>query len=171
MSDSPHPHHTVDCHMVASDAEMLDHLDVRWDVFVLEQDVPMVMEIDGRDYLPSTLHLVAVAQGLDGTDTVVGAARLVADGTDSLGAQFHIGRVAVRQEWRGKGIGVALMQAAEEVALAAAKRESSAQLTLILDAQVAAEGFYARLGYTPTDTPTFYDAGIVHQEMSRHVLL
>lgn len=181
MSEPGVGNEVVHCHLVRDKAEMLEHLDVRWDVFVVEQEVPPVMEIDGRDYVPETLHLVATVTDANGDESVIGAARLVADGTvpphdsenedDAVTIQFHVGRVAVREEWRGKKIGQQLMRAAERVAIEDAKDKNATELSLILDAQVSAEGFYTRLGYVATDTPTFYDAGIVHQEMSKSVSL
>ena len=169
MSEPSVGNEVVHCHLVRDKAEMLAHLDVRWDVFVVEQEVPPVMEIDGRDYVPETLHLVATVTDANGDESVIGAARLVADGTipphdsenedDAVTIQFHV------------GIGQQLMRAAERVAIEDAKDKNATELSLILDAQVSAEGFYTRLGYVATDTPTFYDAGIVHQEMSKSVSL
>lgn len=152
---------TICCRAAASDADLLGQMAVRWDVFVLEQDVALVLEIDARDFLPTTTQIVAVAPG----ERVVGAARLLRDAGNRSGWHFHVGRVAVRREWRGHRIGESLMRCA--AALAQAQVPAGEPLTLTLDAQVQAEPFYARLGYVPTPRPRFLDAGILHQEMRK----
>ncbi len=142
---------------------------VRWQVFVAEQNVPPVLEVDARDFLPSTVHMVALSGG-----AVVGAGRLLRDGPLS----FRVGRVAVLPLARGQGIGAGLMHALHDqalrVATAALDKPSpgsgstspaDATVAVTLDAQVRAVGFYEALGYAPTDKPQFMDAGILHQEM------
>src|SRR5687768_7131872 len=68
---------------------------VRWRVFVEEQRVPEDLEWDDEDERSD--HVMAVAA--DGTP--IGTGRLLRDG--------HIGRMAVLKEWRGRGVGSALM--------------------------------------------------------------
>ena len=135
-------------------------MSVRYGVFVIEQRVPVVLEIDARDFLSSTTHLLATT--LEGP---VGAARLLAPTCQSEFPEFHVGRVAVLEAWRGRGIGRDLMKRCED----AARRQvrSGAPLVLVLDAQVQAEAFYKNLGYLPTGRPRFMDAGILHQEMAK----
>ncbi len=154
----------VSCLVVHSDHQRLEQMSVRWDVFVAEQSVAPVLEIDARDFLDSTTHLIAVDHS---SGQVIGAARLLRDADEQDGAHFHVGRVAVRRQWRGRGVGEQLMRFAESVACDQVPEGEN--LTLILDAQVQATGFYGRLGYDPTDTPQFYDADILHQEMSKTV--
>ena len=57
------------------------------------------------------------------------------------GGECHIGRIAVVREYRGKGIGSAVVTEAEDVARSMGFRES------LLSAQVRAKGFYETLGY------------------------
>ncbi len=150
----------------------LGQMAVRWDVFVVEQQVAPVLEIDGRDFDDSTIQIAA----LNSSGEVVGAARILPDTlgcTDSPtdeGAHlsFHIGRVAVLKQWRGQHIGEGLLWFAEETSRDLAPPGTTVHL--VLDAQVQAEGFYCRLGYIPTDREQFYDAGILHQEMRKIVL-
>lgn len=138
---------------------------VRWRVFVEEQGVAPVLEIDGRDFLESTVQLVA----LDG-DNAIGSARVAVDHPESgADPQFNIGRVAVLHENRGEGIGALLIQAAEQAAVAASPFRETIVVTL--DAQVQASGFYERLGYRPTERSRFLDAGIEHQEMRKQISL
>ena len=148
---------------VSSPEDILGHTAVRWDVFVTEQGVAPVLEIDARDFAPSTVHIVAVNN--DGE--VIGAARLLPDTQGEPGASktFHVGRVAVRPRWRGKGVGEGIMRFAGAVAEESGYRGEAVEL--VLDAQVDAEGFYRRLGYEPTDRKPFFDAGILHQEMAK----
>lgn len=153
---------SVLCKIADTDELKLAQMSVRWDVFVMEQDVAFVLEIDARDFLESTIEMVAIDQA---RGQVIGAARLLRDGDDDGGAHFHVGRVAVRKEARGQRVGEQLMRLAERTA-----REQIAAgepLALVLDAQVQASGFYGRMGYQPTEKPRFYDAGIVHQEMMK----
>ena len=82
------------------DAERLRR--VRNEVFVAEQQVPLDIEFDGRD--SEAAHFMAV----DGHGQVIGTARLLPDG--------QIGRMAVLQRHRGRGIGRRLLDKAVETA-------------------------------------------------------
>ncbi|MGH8619772.1 MAG: GNAT family N-acetyltransferase [Burkholderiales bacterium] len=118
---------------------------IRRTVFVDEQRVPEALEWDGLD--ADCVH--ALATVLNGTP--VGAGRLLPDG--------HIGRMAVLKDWRGRGVGGALL--AELVA--AAREAGHAQARL--NAQVHALDFYARFGFVASG-PVFDDAGIPHRGMT-----
>lgn len=122
---------------------------VRERVFVAEQGVPADMEYDEAD--PVSRHVLA--RGPAGE--AIGTGRLLPDG--------HIGRVAVIPEWRGKGVGTALMSRLIEAALARGLDR------LALNAQSAAVGFYRRLGFEETG-PEFLEAGIAHVTMTRRLL-
>lgn len=117
--------------------------DIRRRVFIEEQQVSQEEEWDGRD--DACLHFLA-QRG----NTALGTARLLPDG--------HIGRVAVLQEARGMGVGVALMQAA----IAAAQHQGHPAVELT--AQTHALAFYERLGFTAFGD-IFLDAGIPHRRM------
>ena len=118
--------------------------EIRRSVFIDEQQVPIEEEWDGRD--PECRHFLA----LDATGRALGTARLLPDG--------HIGRVAVLQESRGRGAGLALMQAAID----AARQRGDAQV--MLAAQIQALAFYERLGFI-AEGETFMEAGIPHRNM------
>lgn len=132
---------------------------VRADVFVGEQGVPVDLELDALDDVAD--HLVAY----DG-DRAVGAGRLVVEppgfeGSDpDLGPVGHLGRLAVRPEARGTGLGLDLVAAVE-----ARARERGLRV-MMLSAQTHALGFYERLGYTAYG-PVFDDAGLPHRWMRR----
>ena len=72
----------------------------------------------------------------------------------------RVGRMAVRHDQRGSGIGAALLDALVGVA------RSRGDAQVLLHAQHSAVGFYARQGFKPRGEP-FEEAGIVHLEMTR----
>jgi predicted GNAT family N-acyltransferase len=74
------------------------------------------------------------------------------------GENFHIGRVCVSKEYRGKGFGRRVLSALEEDARKAGGR------TVSLSAQCAAQGFYEKSGYTATDD-LHDDEGVPHVTM------
>jgi predicted GNAT family N-acyltransferase len=118
---------------------------VRYDVFVLEQGIPVELEWDDMD--GACLH--ALAHDADGA--AVGTGRLLPDG--------HIGRMAVRKAARGAGVGGAILQA-----LMQAARERGDR-TVMLNAQASAEAFYARFGFIRAGDE-FLEAGIPHIPMA-----
>ena len=117
---------------------------VRRSVFVLEQGVPEHEEWDAAD--PDSRHALAVTPKRD----AVGTARLEPAG--------KIGRVAVLPQYRGTGIGGAMV--GHLVVLA-----RTLGLTQVhLNSQSSAIGFYARMGFQ-ADGPEFVEVGIPHQRM------
>ena len=117
---------------------------VRDEVFVGEQRVPVELEHDALD--PLCTH--ALARVLDGTP--IGAARLT--------PERHIGRMAVRAPWRGRGVGDALLLALVDEARKRGWPE------VRLNSQASAIGFYERHGFAP-EGERFIEAGIEHQAM------
>lgn len=123
-----------------------DARQVRHAVFVVEQSVPLEIELDDQDAV--SIHAVAY----DGQGRPLGTGRLLPDG--------HIGRMAVRKAWRGQGVGSLLLNALMD----AARRRGDAEV--VLDAQLHARPFYARHGFVE-EGGTFMDAGIPHRVMRR----
>ena len=119
---------------------------VRVAVFVVEQNIPEELEWDEFDAL--SVH--ALAQDRDGVP--IGCGRLLPDG--------HIGRVAVLSDWRGQGVGAALL--VRLIDLAKARGDER----VLLNAQTQAMPFYARYGFAPTGDE-FFEAGIAHWKMVR----
>ena len=117
---------------------------VRRAVFVEEQKVPEELEWDDAD--ERAYHVLATAE--DGTP--IGTGRLKLDG--------QIGRMAVIREWRGRGVGTAILQ----TLLALAEKEGCT--TVRLHAQTQAVPFYARHGFIASG-PEFEEAGIPHRVM------
>lgn len=119
---------------------------VRETVFVIEQQVPVEEEWDALD--PQCLHLIA----RDATNRPIGTGRLT--------PERKIGRMAVLSEWRGRGVGAALLDALVD----AARSRGWPEVTL--HAQTHALGFYAAHGFEAYGE-AFEEAGIPHRTMRR----
>lgn len=103
-------------------------------IFIEEQG--FVREFDDLD--DAAVHIVA----FDG-DKPIGTCRYYPKPDGS----YAIGRIAVAREYRGKGVGSALVLEAERrVTLLGAK-------TTVVSAQLRAAGFYRSLGYTEQGSP------------------
>lgn len=142
VSDLPDSDFRVEPADYRADFQDLRH--VRETVFVLEQQVPLEMEWDELD--PDCHHVVA----RDASNQPIGTGRLT--------PEHKIGRMAVLKEWRGKGVGDALLRELIEKARQLGWAEVS------LHAQVSAMGFYEKFGFQPKGE-RFDEAGIEHQAM------
>lgn len=134
--------------------------DVRLEVFVGEQSVPFIQEMDARDDESTTIHLLA--SGADGTP--LGAGRILLEPENP--ARVHLGRLAVRSIARGRGLGARVVAALEQTALSHSGRSS---VEVVLSAQERAMRFYERCGYRVLGGRRYLDAGIWHQDMARTV--
>jgi len=121
---------------------------IRREVFIVEQNVPEELEWDGLD--ADCRHAIAASTLANGV--AIGCGRLLPDG--------HIGRMAVREPWRGRGVGAALLRHLMDLAL----REGHARV--VLNAQTHAMRFYERFGFTSVGEE-FMEAGIPHRTMER----
>ena len=119
---------------------------VRETVFVQEQQVPLEEEWDALD--PLCRHVIA----RDEAGAPIGTGRLT--------PERRIGRMAVLADWRGQGIGDAMLAALM------AEARALGWPVVSLNAQVSAEAFYARQGFIP-EGERFMEAGIAHQSMRR----
>lgn len=119
---------------------------IRLVVFVEEQRVPVEIEWDDQD--DKSVHALAYDEAGD----AVATGRLLPDG--------HIGRMAVLKEWRGKGVGGAIL----ERLVAAARARGDQEIELF--AQTHALEFYRRYGFVESGA-IFDEAGIPHQAMRR----
>lgn len=134
---------------------------LRYDVFVLGQDVPEELERDELD--AGADHAVALVDGV-----VVGTGRLVDGRIDddsrfvpgSEGTVGTIGRMAVADAARGTGIGRALLD------LLVARAAERGLPAVELHAQLHARGFYERAGFVPFGE-VYLEAGIEHLGMRR----
>ena len=129
----------VDWHEYAERLSTLRH-----QVFVIEQGVPVELEIDEED--DTACHVAAVID--DGQ--VVGTGRMLASG--------KIGRMAVRSDMRCQGVGRAVLDALVNEA------RTQGLAGVSLGAQLSAVAFYQRAGFAPKGD-VFIDAGIDHRQM------
>ena len=125
-------------------ADFKDLRSIREPVFVVEQQVPIKEEWDALD--PQCQHVIA----RDAQHQPIGTGRLT--------PERKIGRMAVLRDWRGRGVGEALLQA-----LIARARELG-WTEVSLNAQVGALGFYEKFGFVPYGE-RFEEAGIQHLAM------
>jgi predicted GNAT family N-acyltransferase len=124
--------------------------DIRAEVFVREQGIPMDLELDEADH--DAIHALA----LNRLGMPLATGRLIrhAPGVSRLG------RMAVIAPMRGSSVGRKVLDAL--LSTAAARGDH----TVVLHAQLSAADFYRRLGFVEHG-PHFEEAGIVHVEMVR----
>ena len=120
---------------------------VRDKVFVKEQSVPIDIEIDGLD--EKAIHVVVVIKG-----SAIATGRMLEDG--------HIGRIAVLNNQRGKGIGRLIMQKFLEHA----KEQKLKKVWL--SSQWHAHRFYCNLGFVCIGEK-YQEAGIDHIKMTKSI--
>lgn len=128
----------------------LDALKIRQQVFVQEQHVPETIEIDQNEAY--TIHFVLYLESKQPAATL----RLLPYNQEKIKIQ----RMAVLSNFRKKGLGRVIMEAAETFA-----KEQGYQ-SMILGAQLTALPFYESLGYHK-DGEEFLEAGIRHVNMAK----
>lgn len=121
---------------------------MRFAVFVEEQGVPAEIELDEWD--AASEHAIAA----DAAGRPIATGRLLPDG--------HVGRMAVLPNWRGRGVGAAVLEALLARAVARGMERA------VLNAQTQAREFYARFGFTQVGDE-FMEAGIPHVTMARRL--
>jgi predicted GNAT family N-acyltransferase len=140
----------IEIRRLHGEEELTAALELRHEVFCVEQGVPEREEVDGRDH--EGTHLVALADG-----ELLGTCRLLMVGTT---AQFS--RLAVRASARRRGIATALLELAETETRAAGGRR------LVLHAQTYARELYENAGYRARGR-IFWEAGIEHVAMEKQL--
>lgn len=130
---------------------------VREQVFVVEQKVPIE---DERDALDACAHHVLAR---DRRGQPIGTGRLVPPHAlrgeaDRAPMAAVIGRMAVLAEWRGRGVGAAILRVLLEQARALGYG------TIELHAQCHALAFYAKFGFA-AHGEEFDECGIAHRTM------
>ncbi len=133
---------------IATKEDMPAVFALRFEVFVGEQHVPAEIEQDEEDV--HAMHVLAEQGG-----AVVGCARVILSRDEA-----HIGRLAVKKELRGQGIGSSICRFLIEYC------EAQAYSHIWLHSQLHAKGFYETLGFRPQGE-TFFEAGIEHIKMTR----
>lgn len=131
-------------------SEVDQALALRERVFCGEQGVELEADRDGLD--DRAIQIVAVE-----SERVVGTCRVLVDGETG-----RLGRMAVDARIRGRGVGAAILAAAERSA-----RDAGARL-MRLHAQRYVEDMYAAAGYAPYGEP-FVEEGIPHVSMEKRL--
>jgi predicted GNAT family N-acyltransferase len=121
---------------------------VREVVFIEEQRVPLYIEWDEFDQ--DAIHLLAI----DAYDKAIGCARILKKG--------RVGRMAVMPDWRGKGLGLALLDEAMKIC------KSLGMQSVAISSQTHAIKFYEKAGFTVT-SEAYIDANIWHVDMQRTI--
>jgi predicted GNAT family N-acyltransferase len=140
----------VDVRPARDRGEVKQALALREQVFCVEQGVELAADRDGLDDL--AIQVVAIESG-----RVIGTCRVLVDG--DVG---RLGRMAVKAGSRGRGLGAAILAAAEQSA-----RDAGARL-MRLHAQRYIEDLYAAAGYTAYGEP-FLEEGIEHVGMEKRL--
>jgi predicted GNAT family N-acyltransferase len=136
----------IEIRLVPGCGDTRDALAIRREVFVEEQGFSGESEFDAIDR--EALHALVLSGG-----EPAATARLYAqDGS------WHIGRVAVRKAFRGRGL------ARAAVRMLMSKAASLGAAEIHVGAQRRAEGFYARLGFTPCGQE-YTEEGVPHVPM------
>lgn len=125
------------------DQELIEGL--RLQVFVREQGVPEDLEMDKRDEYCQ--HFLAYCDGV-----AIGTVRL------DLGLKGKMGRLAVIQPYRRRGVGRRLIEHVHQCA------RDSGLSEIWCHAQLPAQNFYSVLGYE-AEGNFFEEAGIEHITM------
>lgn len=132
---------------------------LRAEVFTAEQGVDPAVERDGAD--ETAVHVVVLGPHRE----VLGTGRLVATPDSDPGAPggARLGRIAVRADARGRGLGRQVVRELERAAGRLGRPD------LWLHAQEPVVGFYRRLGYRPAGEADV-EAGLAHQWMHRQLV-
>ena len=131
-------------------------LDIRFEVFVHEQKVPWEEELDHYDEQPACFEQARHVLAFYGEQPAA-TARIVPD--NRTRGCVKIGRVAVKKEFRGHGIGREMMKWCHN------HIEMQGFVAAKLASQLQAIPFYERLGYQAYGN-IFLDANIEHRWMA-----
>ncbi len=132
--------------IVQTDEQLQDAYQVRKEVFVEEQNVPVELEIDELEKMAT--HFVGYSEGKP-----IAASRIRFQ--NDYG---KMERICIRKDFRGKGYGKDILLFMENYAKENGLNKAK------LHGQIQAEKFYQKLGYK-TVSDQFMDAGIPHVEM------
>jgi predicted GNAT family N-acyltransferase len=121
---------------------------IRREVFMEEQGISEKNEFEGGE--DAYIHFCIFDNSI-----LIGYIRILIN--DSV---LHVGRVAVKYQYRKQGVGKAIMIYAEEFG------RNNGCTSVILNAQMQAKGFYSKLGYF-VKGEVFKEAGIDHIQMAK----
>lgn len=140
----------VEIYKVKNEEDMQIVRNIRLEVFVAEQGVPVELEMDEFD--KDAIHVLSLRDG-----EPAGCGRLIINGDDA-----KIGRVAVREKMRRNGIGGAICK----LLIAIAADNGAKQV--YLGAQLTAVDLYLSLGFE-REGDIFKEAGIEHIKMVKNI--
>jgi predicted GNAT family N-acyltransferase len=126
---------------------------IRHQVFVVEQRIPIELEIDEHDSVAQ--HLILLLN-----QKPIGTARIFPANHQS-NDYFKIGRLAILKEHRQQGLGSKMMGVLINYA------EIHQYKKISLHAQVDALGFYEKLGFIAEELE-FNEGGILHRECIKY---
>ena len=136
---------------VETESELEQAIALRFRVFVDEQSISPEEELDAAD--ATAIHAIALCQ-----EKVVGTGRLLMMNN----ADAQIGRMAVDQAWRRRGVGSQILEFLEQSARTLGLKQS------VLHAQDYVKNFYATHGYREQGDP-FLEVNILHVEMRKRL--
>lgn len=136
---------------IESPADMQRAHAIRRRVFIEEQRVPEEIEMDADDAV--AFHALALRDGV-----AIGCGRMVEHGR----SEVKIGRMAVLPEFRKTGAGARILRFMID------RARTRGFSRAILHAQITAEGFYLKQGFSPVGE-VFDEAGIAHRKMEREL--
>ncbi len=134
------------CKIVDTEEELGEALSIRREVFIVEQGVSESLEVDGHD--ADALHVLCNINGIP-----VGTGRV-----EFLNEGLKIGRVAVLEPYRNRGIGKLIVRFLIE----GSRKRSRGQI--FANVQLEVVDFYEKLGFV-CEGDTFMEAGIEHVRM------
>ncbi len=140
---------------ITNQIELEEAFNIRKEVFVHEQAVPLADEFDAYDDLQAQAdHVLALHD-----EKPVGTGRIrYVDGVGKLE------RICILQPFRSLGIGKLIIHALEQMAI------ENHVLRVKLHGQSHAEGFYHKLGYE-TASEEFMEDGIPHKLMVKKLVV
>ncbi len=127
---------------------------IRENVFIKEQKVPVELEWDGLDEQATHVLAELLSDQSQTEKLAIGTARIIIKNK-----QAHIGRMAVLTDWRAQGIGSNILQ----YCINHCRKNNIEQI--VINAQVYVTKFYQQAGFKTTGK-TFSDAGIAHKQMT-----
>lgn len=135
----------IEIRPVKNDSEYRQILGIRKEVFVKGQGVPEDIEVD--EYETSFIHIICFCEGQP-----AGCARI-----RKVGKKLKFERIAVLDEFRGKGVGKEIVKYMLAYTL-------DKSMLAYMNTQYYLLDFYSSLGFRP-EGEVFYEAGIKHIKM------
>jgi predicted GNAT family N-acyltransferase len=140
--------------MITQETDLKKAKDIRQEVFVKEQGVPLEEEFDAYDALDAACtHILVLHNG-----QAAGTGRIRA-----VHGQGKLERICILSPFCKSGLGRVIIQALENIAVQQGLSEVK------LHGQTQAEGFYHKLGYH-TSSEIFMEDGIPHILMTKTLI-